>query len=96
MSMSHPMTKTPEPQADPDFLYPAGWPNDDWTRVELFRLANGRMPSYSRFEQITQETLDTFCRKFDAGEISSNTTDLELLRVAISTGTVKLTSEIGR
>jgi hypothetical protein len=75
----------------PKYLYPVGWPNDDWTQVELFRLSHDRLPNEPG-DNITQETLDEFCLRYDAGKISSRTTDLDALRAAIATGRVTITN----
>lgn len=72
------------------YHFPDGWPNDNWTQVELFRLAHGRLPNRPG-DAITQKTLDAFSAQFDRGRIVSRTTDLKLLRVAVALGFVKLT-----
>jgi len=54
------------------------FPNDNWTRVELFRLAHGRLPTKPT-DVITQKTLDLFVSKYVRGKLKSCTINLGLL-----------------
>jgi len=65
------------------------FPNDNWTRVELFLRAHDRLPDQDG-DAITQATLDAFCKRYDAGEIQSPTVDLAALRECIRRGEVSL------
>ena len=38
------------------------YPNDNWSRVEIFRVAYGRLPS-KKSDLLTQKTFDLFCDK---------------------------------
>ena len=52
------------------------FPNDNWTRVEIFLRAYGRLPN-KKGDDITQKTLDLFCKKWEAGKLKTVTVDLE-------------------
>lgn len=65
------------------------FPNDSWTRVEIFLRANGRLPETEK-DIITQDTLDDFCKKWEAGELKTVTVDLEMVYRAIKNGEVEV------
>lgn len=65
------------------------YPNDSWTRVELFLRANGRLPETLE-DKITQDTLDLFCKKFENNEIKSPTVDLHRLYLEVKSGGVRV------
>ena len=52
------------------------FPNDSWTRVEIFLRAYDRLPS-NKGDGITQETLNLFCKNWEEGKIKTVTVDLE-------------------
>ena len=65
------------------------FPNDNWTRVEIFLRAYGRLPDREG-DMITQETLELFCKKWEAGEIETSTVNLKQVYDAIKRGDVTL------
>jgi hypothetical protein len=58
------------------------FPNDSWTRVELFLLVYGRLPLLES-DRITKSTLKLFLKKYEDGFLQSKTVDLEALYNAI-------------
>ena len=69
------------------------FPNDNWTRVEIFLRAYGRLPEKST-DSITQETLDLFCQNWESGKLKTVTVDLEQVYYAIKRGEVKLSKDL--
>ena len=67
------------------------FPNDNWTRVEIFLRAYGRLPDQVG-DAITQETLDKFCSNWEKGELETVTVDLESVYRAIKEDRVKLSN----
>ena len=65
------------------------FPNDSWTRVEIFLRAYGRLPEH-KGDVINQETLDLFCKNWEAGKLKTVTVDLEQVYEAIKRGKVNL------
>lgn len=65
------------------------FPNDNWTQVEIFQKAMGRLPM-EKGDKLTQEVLDIFCEKYEKGEIKTTTTSLEDIYEAIKAGEVKI------
>lgn len=65
------------------------FPNDSWTRVEIFLRVYGRLPEIME-DRITQETLDLYCKKWEAGELKTVTVDLGQVYKAIKRGEVFL------
>lgn len=65
------------------------FPNDNWTRVEIFLRAYGRLPE-TMDDKITKETLDLFCEKYERGEIKTVTTDLGAIYKAIKSNEVTI------
>jgi hypothetical protein len=65
------------------------FPNDSWTRVEIFLRAYGRLPE-TIDDKITKETLELYCKKWEAGELKTVTVDLEQVYKAIKRGEVYL------
>jgi len=68
-----------------------GFPNDNWTRVEIFLRAYGRLPD-NESDGITKDTLDLFCKRWEAGEIQTKTVSLEAVYKAIKRGEVEVYS----
>ena len=69
------------------------FPNDNWTRVEIFLRAYGRLPN-KKGDGITKETLEAFCKNWEAGKLKTVTVDLEQVYKAIKRGEVKLSKKI--
>ena len=51
------------------------WPNDDWTRVEVFRLVYGHLPNHTG-DTITRKTLKQFVELAAKETICSETIDI--------------------
>lgn len=66
------------------------FPNDSWTRVEIFSKAYDRLPS-EKGDRLDQKCLDRFCERFEKGEIQTTTVDLKKVYDAIKAGLVNLT-----
>ena len=69
------------------------YPNDNWTRVEVFRLAHGRLP-IGRKDSITLKTIRLFLKKYDAGELASDTIDLDLTASMMKCGVFLLSAAL--
>jgi len=69
------------------------FPNDNWTRVEIFLRAYGRLPE-KEGDGITKETLNLFCKNWEAGKLKTVTVDLEQVYYAIKRGDVKIYKKI--
>ena len=81
------MTKSPKDTKEKKIL--DKFPNDSWTRVEIFLRADGRLPE-TMADKITKETLEIFCKKWEAKELKTVTIDLEQVYRAIKDGEVYL------
>lgn len=73
----------------PTIIKTEPFPNDNWTRVEIFLRAYGRLPRETG-DGITQKTLDLFCKKWEAGKLKTKTVNLEAVYWAIKIGKVKI------
>lgn len=62
--------------------------NDNWTQVEIFLKATGRLPN-KKGDNITQEILDKFCERYEKGQIKTTTVDLANIYYAIKKGLIK-------
>lgn len=69
------------------------FPNDNWTRVEIFLRAYGRLPE-RHDDGITEETLDLYCKNWEEGKLKTVTVDLEQIYHAIKRGEVKTSEEL--
>lgn len=78
---------------EPTIITMPGFPNDNWTRVEIFLRAYGKLPE-KEGDRITQETLDLFCKNWEAGKLKTVSVDLEQVYHAIKKGEVKLSNEL--
>jgi len=78
-------TKTPPPYT----IKMTPFPNDNWTRVEIFLRAWGRLPN-QKGDGIDKKTLDKFCEKWEAGELKTVTVNLERVYEAIKNDRVKI------
>lgn len=65
------------------------FPNDDWTRVEIFLRAYGRLPE-GEDDVIDQKTLDLFCKNWEEGKLKTVTVNLKNVYDAIKRGEVKI------
>jgi hypothetical protein len=65
------------------------FPNDNWTRVEIFLRAYGRLPE-TKDDVINQATLDKFCKNWESGKLKTVTVDLEAVYNAIKAGQVEI------
>lgn len=62
--------------------------DNNWNRIEIFLKAYGRLPT-EEADRVNQETLDLFCKRFEAGEIKTTTVPLVLLYDGIKEGKIK-------
>jgi hypothetical protein len=69
------------------------FPNDNWTRVEIFLRAEGRLPEHIG-DVITAETLRKFCENYESGKAKSSVTDLKPIYEAIKAGKVLLSEDM--
>ncbi len=69
------------------------FPNDNWTRVEIFLRAWDRLPQ-NKDDIIDQKTLDRFCERFGKGEIKSPTVNLAIVYMEIKRGKVILSKDL--
>lgn len=86
------MTKIKEEVLKPQVIEIEAFPNDNWTRVEIFLRAYGRLPSQEG-DVITQDTLDKYCKNWEEGKLKTVTVDLESVYCAIKEGRVKLSND---
>ena len=63
------------------------FPNDSWTRVEIFLRAHDRLPNGDN-DIVDQKTLDLYCKKWEAGKLKTVTVNLERVYHAIRAGEV--------
>ena len=68
----------------------ASFPNDNWTRVEIFLRAYGRLLEKPT-DKITKKTLDLFCKNWETGEFKTAKGELEKIYYAIKRGEVNIT-----
>ena len=71
------------------------WPNDDWTRVEVFRLVYGHLPTHTS-DTITRQTLQSFRAGVAAGTISSKSMNVKEIAEQIRLGRFFTSSRYGR
>ncbi len=69
------------------------WPNDNWTRVEVYRLVYGHLPSHT-CDTITKKTLESFVHGVREGRILSSTIDVEEIKDEIEAGRFLTTSRL--
>lgn len=65
------------------------FPNDNWTRVEIFLRAYDRLPE-GKDDVIDEKTLDLFCKNWEEGKLKTVTVDLEQVYHAIKRGEVEI------
>jgi len=71
----------------------SNFPNDNWTRVEIFLRAWGRLPT-KKSDGINQKTLDRYCKRWEKGELKTQTVDLEQVYRAIKNSEVILSKDL--
>jgi len=69
------------------------WPNDNWTRVELYRLVYGHLPTHTS-DTITQKTLQTFLEKWRRNDLPDSLLNVTLLAAAVKLGQVMCSAAI--
>lgn len=69
------------------------FPNDNWTRVEIFLRAHGRLPN-EKGDIIDKKTLDLFCKNYEAGLLKTATVNLDAVYKAIKNGKVILSKDL--
>ena len=60
----------------------------DFERVEIFLRVIGRLPN-KEGDDLTQEILDEYCKKFEQKELTQGIVDLKYLYVLIKSGKIK-------
>jgi hypothetical protein len=63
--------------------------NDPFIEVEIFLRVNGRLPT-EKGDGLTQELLDEYCRKYEAGELKEGMVSLELIYYMIKGGKISI------
>lgn len=71
------------------------YPNDNWTRVEIFRCVYGHLPTHTS-DTITKKTLKQFVEGVDVKKITSSTVDVEDICNQILLGNVLTSSAMKR